>query len=106
MRAPSSASANSRATARTAFCSGVSSTSIALHGRPDVRVHEAHDVLGRGAGAEELLDADLLPPIVAVEPGLGHHDTDRSHAHRFTSCAARRAVNSLPARRGSFLLPR
>src|SRR5439155_6275829 len=61
---PSSSRANCWATSRISSCSGVSSKSIASHldGGPDVVVDEAHDVLRRGAGSEQLLDADRLQP--------------------------------------------
>src|SRR5690348_14174250 len=79
MRSPSSPSANSRAAARMAVCSGVSSKSTPtsslhvralgmwgpgrgsrLHDGPDVLADEADDVLRRGARGEDLLDAHRL----------------------------------------------
>src|SRR5215510_4966167 len=60
---PSSPSANWRATSRTCCCSGVRSTSLATvtsHSGADVLADEPDDVLRRGAGREELLDADRL----------------------------------------------
>src|SRR5215831_5972493 len=75
MRSPSSASANSRATARMARCSAVSSTSTALHGGADVLVHEAHDVLRGGPGPEQLLDAHLLE----LRHVLGRDDAAAEH---------------------------
>src|SRR5215468_8380605 len=81
MAGPTSASAKSRARARTAFCSPVSSKSTAtpssLHRGADVFPHEADDVLRRGARREQLLDPeDLEGPDVLRRDDAASEDRD------------------------------
>src|SRR6185436_6720209 len=66
----------SRASSRTACCSRVSSKSMGvLHRGPDVLSDEANDVLGRGAGGEQLLHAERLegPDVVGRNDAAAEH---------------------------------
>src|SRR5258707_9700644 len=76
MTGATSARAHSRAMARTASCSRVSSKSMPRsHRGPDVVADEAHDVLGRRARSEELLHAHGLerPDVLRGNDAAAEH---------------------------------